>query len=94
MYLRKVKGVDQCLKCTTHNGIVKLSEVEFGIYEFVMVCHDNALERRLLEMGFIPGTELVVLNNNGLVGNIIIKIRETKIAFNYNVAKRILLKFK
>jgi Fe2+ transport system protein FeoA len=94
MYIRKVKGVNQCLKCTTHNAIVKLSDVQFGTYEFVMVCCDNTLEHRLLEMGFIPGTEVFVINNNGLGRNIIIKIRETRIAFNYNVAKKILVKSK
>jgi Fe2+ transport system protein FeoA len=66
--------------------------VQFGTYEFVMICCDDTLEYKLLEMGFVTGTEVLVINNNGLGGNIIIKIRETRIALNYNVAKRILVK--
>ncbi|MDR0890551.1 MAG: ferrous iron transport protein A [Endomicrobium sp.] len=92
-FRKKVRCFNRCLQCSNQKSIIKLSDVTFGSYTFVTVCGcDNNLENKLLEMGFIPGTELIIINNNGLGGSIIIKIMGTRIAINYNVAKKILVK--
>jgi Fe2+ transport system protein FeoA len=42
-------------------------------------------------MGFFPGEEVIVVENTGYRGSIIIKIKGTKLVLSSQIAERILL---
>jgi Fe2+ transport system protein FeoA len=85
---QKYKSFNNCLK---YNGIAKLSDAAPGVYRFVAAYCDGKLVHRLLEMGFVPGEYLTVIKNTGPKGNIVIKIKGSKIALGNEIADKILL---
>jgi len=72
--------------------MAKLSYAVPGVYRFVAAYCDGKLARRLLGMGFIPGGYLTVIENTGPKGNVIIKIKDSKIALSNKIADKILLR--
>ncbi|MDR1720889.1 MAG: ferrous iron transport protein A [Endomicrobium sp.] len=59
----------------------------------VVYCSEK-LEHRLLEMGFIPGENLTVVENTGPKGGVTVKIKGAKVALSSEVAYKILLERK
>jgi Fe2+ transport system protein FeoA len=90
-HFQKFKSFDNCLK---YNGITKLSDATPGSYKFIAASCDEKLRHRLLEMGFLPGEELIVMENTGRRGSIMVKIKGSRIALSDKVAGNILLKRK
>jgi Fe2+ transport system protein FeoA len=91
-HFQKFKSFNKCL---SYNGIAKLSTVVPGAYRFVAAYSDDTkLTQRLLEMGFVPNEEIVVIRSGAQKSGVMIKIRGSKIALNNEVASKILLKRK
>ncbi len=88
-HFQKYKSFNNCLK---YNGIAKLSDAAPGTYRFVVAYCDEKLAHRLLEMGFVPGEYLTVIENTGSKGSIMIKIKDSKIALSNEIADKILLR--
>ncbi|MCA6079712.1 MAG: ferrous iron transport protein A [Endomicrobium sp.] len=89
-HFQNYKAFDSCLK---YNGMAKLSDAGPGVYRFVIAyCDDNKLGHRLLEMGFVPGEYLTVIENTGLKGSVMVKVKGSKIALSNKIADKILLK--
>jgi Fe2+ transport system protein FeoA len=80
--------------CLSYNGIAKLSNVVPGVYKFVAAYGDAKLNRRLLEMGFVPNEEVIVIESENKKSGIMVKIRGSKIALNNKAAEKILIKRK
>jgi Fe2+ transport system protein FeoA len=75
--------------------VVKLNIAVPGIYKIKgMLYYDKKLEQRLVEMGFISGEKLTVVRNTGDLGNIIVKIKGSKIALSNKISDKILIKRK
>jgi Fe2+ transport system protein FeoA len=74
--------------------MAKLSSVVPGAYRFVAAYGDARLNQRLLEMGFVPNEEVIVIEKGKKKGGITVKVRGSKIALNDKVAEKILLKRK
>jgi Fe2+ transport system protein FeoA len=89
VHFQKYKSFNNCLK---YNGMAKLSDAVPGVYRFIAAYCDGKLSHRLLEMGFVPGEYLTVIENTGPKGNIVIKIKDSKIALSNKIADKILLK--
>jgi Fe2+ transport system protein FeoA len=87
-HFQKFKALDHCLK---YNGMAKLSNAVPGSYKFVAANCDEKLRHRLLEMGFLPGEELIVIENTGYRGSIMVKIKGSRIALSNKIADNILL---
>ncbi|GHT55586.1 hypothetical protein AGMMS50233_05760 [Endomicrobiia bacterium] len=87
-HFQKFKSFDNCLK---YNGMTKLSNAVPGSYKFVVACCGEKLRHRLLEMGFLPGEELIVIENTGHGGSIVVKIKDARIALGNKIADNILL---
>ncbi|GHT06081.1 hypothetical protein AGMMS5026_02820 [Endomicrobiia bacterium] len=90
-HFQKYKSFNDCLK---YNGMAKLSDAVPGVYRFITAYCDGKLAYRLLEMGFVPGEYLTVIENTGLKGSTMIKIKDSKIALSNKIADKILLKKK
>jgi Fe2+ transport system protein FeoA len=88
-HFQKYKSFNNCLK---YNSMAKLSDAIPGVYRFVAAYCDEKLAHKLLEMGFIPGEYLTVIENTGPKGSILIKIKDSKIALSNKIADKILLK--
>jgi Fe2+ transport system protein FeoA len=88
-HFQKYKAFNNCLK---YNGMAKLSDAVPGVYRFVAAYCDEKLAHRLLEMGFVPGEYLSVIENIGPKGDIVIKIKGSKIALSNKIADKILLR--
>jgi Fe2+ transport system protein FeoA len=75
--------------------VVKLNIAIPGIYKIkgILYC-DKKLERRLVEIGFISEEKLTVVRNTGAMGNIIVKIKGSKIALSNKISDKILIKRK
>ena len=56
-------------------------------------CNDK-LARRLFELGFVPNEKVVVIQNRGSRGGVMVKVKGSKIILNHRVADKILLKRK
>ncbi|MDR0401596.1 MAG: ferrous iron transport protein A [Endomicrobium sp.] len=77
----------------TDNNFVKLNYANNGEYEILDICfYNEKIKRRIVEIGLIPGKNLIVINKNYLKMGVIIKIKNTKLALNNIVADKILLK--
>jgi Fe2+ transport system protein FeoA len=78
------------------NNFTKLSCASPGRYELFEAYCDRKLRHRLLEMGFVPGEDLAVIDNSSLSGGggVVIKIKGAKIALSSEVADKILLREK
>jgi Fe2+ transport system protein FeoA len=74
--------------------MTKLSDAVPGAYKFAAVYCDDKLDHRLLEMGFVPNEEIIVIENRGCKGGVMVKIKGSKIALNHRAADKILLKRK
>ncbi|MDR3195689.1 MAG: ferrous iron transport protein A [Endomicrobium sp.] len=81
-------------KRLSYNRMAKLSDVVPGSYKFSAIYCEDKLARRLLEMGFVPNEEVIVIENRGRKGSVMVKIKGSKIALNHRVADKILLKRK
>jgi Fe2+ transport system protein FeoA len=90
-HFQKFKSFNKCL---SYNGMVKLSDVVPGAYKFSATYCDDKLARRLLEMGFVPNEEVIVIEKRGRKGSVMVKVKGSKIALNHRVADKILLKRK
>jgi Fe2+ transport system protein FeoA len=88
-HFQKYKSFNNCLK---YNGMAKLSDAVPGVYRFVAAYCDGKLACRLLEMGFVPGEYLTVIENTGPKGNIMIRIKDSKIALSNKISDKILLR--
>ncbi|MDR1511707.1 MAG: ferrous iron transport protein A [Endomicrobium sp.] len=75
------------------DNFIKLSCANPGEYELFTACCDRKFRYRLLEMGFVPGGDLTVINSN-LNGGVMIKIKGAKIALSNDVADKILVREK
>lgn len=91
IHFQKFKSFNKYLSC---NGMAKLSDVVPGAYKFVAAYGDAKLNLRLLEMGFVPNEEVIVIESGKKKSGIMVKIRGSKIALNNKVAEKILLKRK
>jgi Fe2+ transport system protein FeoA len=91
-YERWHKAHFQKYKSFNNNGVAKLSDAVSGVYRFIAVYCDEKLAHRLLEMGFVPGEYLTVIENTGPKGRIMIEIKGSKIALNNKIADKILLR--
>lgn len=70
-----------------------LDLVREGVRAVIKSILENGLEeftRRLRHMGFIPGAEIEVINNNGH-GPVVIRIRDIEVSIGRGLAKRILV---
>lgn len=47
----------------------------------------HGLKQRLLQMGFVPGTEGFVINNTG--GHVVVYIRNSQVGISKGIAKKI-----
>jgi Fe2+ transport system protein FeoA len=56
-------------------------------------CNDK-LAHRLLELGFVRNEKIVVIENRGSKGGVMVKVKGSKIVLNHRVAEKILLKRK
>jgi Fe2+ transport system protein FeoA len=72
--------------------LTKLSRACPGAYKFIAAYCGERLRHRLLEMGFVPGEEMSVIENSGPRGSVMIRIKGSKIALSSEVADKILLK--
>jgi Fe2+ transport system protein FeoA len=90
-HFQKFKSFNKCL---SYNDVVKLSDVVPGAYKFFATYCDDNLSRRLLEMGFVPNEEVIVIKKSGRKGSVVVKVKGSKIALNHRVADKILLKRK
>jgi Fe2+ transport system protein FeoA len=91
-HFQKFKSFNKCL---SYNGMVKLSDAVPGAYRFsAMYCNDDKLARRLSELGFVPNEKIVMIENRGSKGSVMVKIKGSKIVLNHQVADKILLKRK
>jgi Fe2+ transport system protein FeoA len=88
-HFQKYKSFNNCLK---YNGMAKLSDAVPGVYRFIAAYCGEKLAHRLLEIGFVPGEYLTVIENTGPKGNIMIRIKGSKIALNNEIADKILLR--
>ncbi|MDR0800007.1 MAG: ferrous iron transport protein A [Endomicrobium sp.] len=88
-HFQNYKAFDSCLK---YNGMARLSSAGPGVYRFVIAYCDDKLGHRLLEMGFVPGGHLTVIENTGPKGSIMVKVKGSKIALSNKIADKILLK--
>ncbi|MDR0956399.1 MAG: ferrous iron transport protein A [Endomicrobium sp.] len=76
-------------------NVVKLNIAVPGTYKVKSIlCYDKKLELRLIEIGFISGERLTVVRNIGPIGNIIVKIKGSKIALSNKISDKILIKRK
>lgn len=73
------------------DNFTKLSCVSPGEYKLLAIYCNRKLKYRLLEMGFVPGKDLIVINNGGPSGGMMIKIKGAKIALSNEVADKILV---
>lgn len=62
--------------------------------KFISTSCDAPLERRLLEMGFVPGEDITVVANTGNKGTIMVKVKGSKVALSNKIAENILVKEK
>jgi Fe2+ transport system protein FeoA len=91
-HFQKFKSFNKCL---SYNGMAKLSDAVAGTYRFVVAySDDDKLNQRLLEMGFVPNEEIIVIASGARKSGVMIKIKGSKIALNNEVANKILLKRK
>jgi Fe2+ transport system protein FeoA len=91
-HFQKFKSFNKYL---SYNKMAKLSDAVPGAYRFVTAnSDDNKLTQRLLEMGFIPNEEIIVIESGVRKSGVMIKIKDSKIALNNKVAEKILLKRK
>jgi Fe2+ transport system protein FeoA len=75
--------------------MAKLSDTVPGAYRFVFAnSDDHKLTQRLLEIGFIPNGEIIVIESGVRKSGVMVKIRGSKIALNNKVAEKILVKRK
>ncbi|MDR2666324.1 MAG: ferrous iron transport protein A [Endomicrobium sp.] len=74
------------------DNFTKLSCVNPGEYKLLVIYCNRKLKYRLLEMGFVPGKDLIVINNGGPSGGVMIKIKGAKIALSNEVADKILVR--
>jgi Fe2+ transport system protein FeoA len=89
--LKKIKAFNSHLE---HNSMIKLSDAFPGIYKFMAIHCDRKLEYRLLEIGFAQGEDIIVIENTGHKGCIMLKVKNSKIALSNKIADNILLKRK
>jgi Fe2+ transport system protein FeoA len=75
-----------------YNDEFKLSDAIPGKYKFVFMNCDGIFIHKLLEIGFINDEEILVIYNTGFGGNVILKIKESKIALSNKIAKKIIIK--
>ncbi|MDR1052364.1 MAG: ferrous iron transport protein A [Endomicrobium sp.] len=75
-----------------YSGTIKLSDAIPGKYKFVSMHCDRIFVHKLLEIGFINDEEIFIIYNTGLNGNVILKIKESKIALSNKIAKKIIIK--
>ncbi|MDR2812082.1 MAG: ferrous iron transport protein A [Endomicrobium sp.] len=90
-HFQKFKSFNKHL---SYNDVVKLSAVVPGAYKFFATYCDDKLFRRLLEMGFVPNEEVIVISKSDKKGSVVVKVKGSKIALNHRVADKILLKRK
>ena len=75
-----------------NNPTIKLSTAVPGVYRIASSNNnDKGLNKRLLEIGFIPGIRLRVIKNTGEKGSILLKIKGSKIVLSNKIADKILL---
>lgn len=60
--------------------------------KFVSTSCDAPLERRLLEMGFVPGEDITVITNTGEKGTVMVKVKGSKVALSNKIAENITVK--
>jgi Fe2+ transport system protein FeoA len=90
-HLQKFKAFNSRFK---YNNMIKLSSAVPGVYKFVVAHCDRKLGYRLLEMGFVPDEDIIVIENTGDKGSIMLKVKDSKIALSNKIANNILLKIK
>ncbi|MCL2144094.1 MAG: ferrous iron transport protein A [Endomicrobia bacterium] len=72
--------------------MTKLSSTKKGACcKFVSTSCDADLGHRLLEMGFMPGENIVVVTNTGSKGSIMVKVKGSKIALSNKIADQIIV---
>ena len=77
-------------------NLSSLSIVPVGKYTFITTLCSPEMEHRLLEMGFVPQTDITVLAKTGghENGSVLIEIKGSKLALNFKTANEILVKEK
>ena len=50
---------------------------------------NDEVKRHLENLGFVPGTSVTVINS--MLGNVIVKVKESRIAINEDMAKKIMI---
>ena len=70
----------------------KLTDAKQGT-KLVMISVDGGLgsERKLSEMGLLPGEKIKILNNSGL-GPVTISIKGSRLALGHGLAKKIFVR--
>jgi len=70
----------------------RLTSIKSG-KSVVLVSIDGGsqLEMRLVEMGFLPGVIINVVNNSG-IGPMTINVKGSKLALGYGLARKLLVK--
>ena len=72
--------------------MTKLSLTKKGTCcKLVSTSCDASLGRRLLEMGFTPGENILVVTNTGKKGSIMVKVKGSKIALSNKIADNIIV---
>lgn len=60
--------------------------------KFVSTSCDADLGHRLLEMGFVPGEDILVVTNTGSKGTVMVEVKGSKLALSHKIADNILVK--
>lgn len=72
--------------------MMKLTQVKSG--RFVLIQSFDAgrmAEKKLLDMGFLPGQTIKMMNNTG-AGPVMVEVKRSKIALGHDLAKKICVK--
>lgn len=67
-----------------------LSMMDVGpVYRIKALQGNDAVRRHLADLGFVEGTEVQIISD--LAGSLILGVRETRVALDRNLARRILV---
>lgn len=65
-----------------------LSMADIGIsYEIVRISGKDDVRNHLSELGFVPGTKVMKVSDNG--GNMIVQVKDSRVAIDAQMANRI-----
>jgi DtxR family Mn-dependent transcriptional regulator len=88
------RGISELLYKYRQNGnLILLSELEEGESAYVVTIHgDDKLVKRLMDMGFVIKTPLIVKRSLGKRGPMIVSIKGSEIAIGEDIAKSIVVR--